>query len=187
MFKNKTLTKLKTEAVSRLIVADIYGGFCRSVFTQFCPGWPLITRRELRKITGIITRRPRHSTKICCFTAPLHPKRRGKHIIVVGPNNVYKGGILSPWSGEKALRISSMSWRKRLWMCSLPQVNLSLVSYGLRKWSKKFLVPNKLKIVFSRVENLQRVPDFFKLSQHIDVVVANQQHLGKIFKISLFR
>ena len=30
------MTKLRTEAVSRLIVADIYGGFCRSVFTQFC-------------------------------------------------------------------------------------------------------------------------------------------------------
>ena len=73
LFKSKTLTKLKTEAVSHLIVADIYGGFCRSVFTQFCPSWPLITRRELRKITRIITRRPmarRHRTRICCFTAP---------------------------------------------------------------------------------------------------------------------
>ena len=67
--------------MSRLIVADIYGGFCRSVFTQFCPGWPLITRTELRKITGIITRRPRHSTKICCFTAP--PRGVAKQIIVV--------------------------------------------------------------------------------------------------------
>ena len=66
----RTLTKFKTKAVSHLIVADIYGGFCRSVFTQFCPGWPLITRGELRKITGIITRRARHRTKICCFTAP---------------------------------------------------------------------------------------------------------------------
>ena len=47
IFKNKTLTKVKTEAVSHLIVADIYGGFCRSVFTQFCPSQPLITRREL--------------------------------------------------------------------------------------------------------------------------------------------
>lgn len=81
MFKTKTLTKLLTEAVSRLIVADIYGGFCRSVFTQFCPGWPLITRTELRKITGIITRRPRHRTKICCFTAP--PRGVAWHITVV--------------------------------------------------------------------------------------------------------
>ena len=28
-FKNKTLTSLSTQAMSHLIVADIYGGFCR--------------------------------------------------------------------------------------------------------------------------------------------------------------
>ena len=70
-----------------------------------------------------------------------------------------------------------MSRQRRPWICSLPQVYLSLVSYGLRKWPRK--VSNKLKIVFSRVENLLRTelkaPDFFKLRQHIDVVITNQQ------------
>ena len=72
-----------------------------------------------------------------------------------------------------------MARQRRPWTCSLPWVYLSLVSYGLRKWLRKWprKVSNKLEIVFSRVENLLRAelkaPDFFKIRQHIDVVITN--------------
>ena len=102
-FKNKSLTKLRTEAVSRLIVADIYGGFCRSVFTQFCCSLAINYPGRAAENNWNNYTPAASQDKDLLFYCP--PRGVAWNIIVVQITSINEE-FFPPKSGEKALKIS---------------------------------------------------------------------------------